>query len=95
MAVADAHSVADADLVAAKSIHVDHQRETWTVKPNPAHRWFFKYEQQPDEVMLIKCFDTIESVARRAPHSAFADPAHEDEGPRESVEIRAMVFYDE
>jgi hypothetical protein len=75
-------------------IYPDHQRETWTVKPNPAHRWYFKNEQKPNEVMLIKCFDTTESVARRVPHSAFHDSEHEDKDPRESIEIRALVFYD-
>jgi hypothetical protein len=43
--------------------------------------------------MLIKCFDTDESSARRVPHSAFHDPEHEDKDSRESIEIRALVFY--
>ena len=76
-------------------IYPDHQRETWTVKPNPTHSWYFKNEQKPDEVMLIKCFDTDESVARRVPHSAFHDSEQEDKDPRESIEIRALVFYDQ
>ncbi len=93
--MADASSIAEEDLVAAKVIYSDHQRETWTVKPSPAHRWFFKHAQTPDEVMLIKCFDTAHDVARRVPHAAFPDPAHEDKAPRESIEIRALVFYGE
>jgi hypothetical protein len=92
--VADANSISESDLVAAKVVYPDHQRETWTVKPNPAHKWYFKNEQKPDEVILIKCFDTIESGARRVPHSAFHDPEHEDKDFRESIEIRAFVFYD-
>ena len=75
-------------------IYSDHQRETWTVKPNPAHKWYFKDEQKPNEVMLIKCYDTIETVARRVPHSAFHDLDNEDKDPRESIEVRAFVFYD-
>ena len=94
LAVADSTSVSEEDLVAAKTVYPDHQRETWTVKPNPEHRWYFKYGQTPEEVMLIKCFDTVTDVARRTPHSAFADAAHEDKAPRESVEVRAMVFYE-
>jgi hypothetical protein len=43
--------------------------------------------------MLIKCFDTDKSGARRVPHSAFHDPEHEDKSSRESIEIRAFVFY--
>jgi len=46
-------------------------------------------------VTLIKCFDTREEegIARRVPHSAFADPAEEDKYSRESIEVRALVFY--
>jgi hypothetical protein len=94
LAVADSTSISEEDLVAAKVIYPNHERETWTVKPNAAHKWYFKSEQQPNEVMLIKCFETVESVARRVPHSAFADDMHEDKEPRESIEIRALVFYE-
>ncbi len=87
--------MSDGDLVAAQTVYSDHYRETWTVRPAPAHRWFFKYAQAPDEVMLIKCFDSLQSpgLARRVPHAAFIDPAHENEYPRESIEIRGLVIY--
>lgn len=77
-------------------IYSDHERESWTVKPSAAHRWYFKYAQRPDEVLLIKCFDSVEGgrVARRAPHTAFQDPRHVGDAFRESIEIRTMVFYD-
>lgn len=108
LGVADARSVPDDDLVEARVIYPDHEMCTWTIKAGPnmgdaaaaavpttAHRWFYKHEQTPDEVMLIKCFDSIAdgSVARRAAHSAFRDADYEDAEPRESVEIRAFVFY--
>jgi hypothetical protein len=93
LAVAEANSIAESDLVAARVIYPDHQRETWTVKPSAGHRWFYKSGQSADEVMLIKCFDSVQSVGRRSPHSAFADPDNEDKAPRESIEIRAFVFY--
>ncbi|KAI1635063.1 hypothetical protein F4809DRAFT_642897 [Biscogniauxia mediterranea] len=58
------------------------------------HRWYFKYAQTPAEALLIKCFDSSTGVpARRAPHSAFADPAHEDGEARVSVEARALVLF--
>jgi hypothetical protein len=93
--VADAHSVPDADLVPVGLIYPDRRGETLTVKPNPAHRWYFKYGQRPDEVMLIKCFDTArDGRARRVPHSAFVNALEEDKDERESIEVRALVFYD-
>ena len=75
-------------------IYPNRRGETFTVKPNPNHRWYFKYAQRPDEVTLIKCFDTEEGVARRVPHSAFEDPSEvEGREARESIEVRALVFY--
>lgn len=79
----------------ARIIYPDHERESWTVKRSAGHEWYFKYAQQPDEVLLIKCFDSVADgkVARRAPHSAFQDPRHVEDALRESIEIRTMVFY--
>ncbi|KAF2092411.1 hypothetical protein NA57DRAFT_69814 [Rhizodiscina lignyota] len=95
LGVADALSCPDSDLVAAALIYADRAGETYTVKPNPGHRWYFKYAQRPDEVMLIKCYDSLDDGrARRIPHSAFTNPAEEDKDPRESIEARALVFYD-
>jgi hypothetical protein len=96
LGVADARSVAESDLVGAALIYPDREGETFAVKPNPSHRWFFKYAQRPDEVTLIKCYDSVSDgvVARRIPHSSFVDPAEEDKPPRESIEVRALVFYD-
>lgn len=95
LAVADAHSVPESDLVPIGLIYPNRRGETFAVRPNPEHRWYFKYAQRPDEVTLIKCFDTKEDgVARRVPHSAFSDPAEEDKYSRESIEVRALVFYD-
>jgi hypothetical protein len=93
LAVADANSVAESDLVAAGIVYPTRRGETWTVKANPNHRWYFKHEQGPDEVMLVKCYDSVESVARRTPHTAFEKPHEGDTGSRESIEVRALVLY--
>ncbi|KAK4184326.1 amino acid permease-domain-containing protein [Podospora australis] len=96
LGIADANSVREEDLVGAALIYPDRAGETYVVKPNPAHKWYFKYAQTPSEVTLIKCYDSVEApgVARRVPHSAFTDPAEEDKYPRESIEVRTLVFYD-
>lgn len=99
LAVTDASSVPDADLVPAAIVYPTFRSETWTVrKPSPdsdGHRWHFKYRQEPGEVLLIKCFDSRADVARRALHSAFEDPEQVDAEYRESIETRALLFYDE
>ncbi|KAL1871139.1 hypothetical protein Daus18300_004884 [Diaporthe australafricana] len=94
IAVADARTVPDADLVAAVMVENDYHGEQWVVRHSPAHRWYYKHLLNPDEVLLIKCFDSNESVARRALHSAFEDPMYRDEESRESIEVRCLVLYD-
>ncbi|KAK2616137.1 hypothetical protein N8I77_002844 [Diaporthe amygdali] len=93
LAIADASTVSDTDLLPASVVKPDSRSETWAVKPNPAHRWFFKHNHAPDEVVLIKCFDSDEFVARRSPHSAFKIQEQDDGPSRKSIEVRALVFY--
>lgn len=96
IAVADARSVSDDDLVAVSvTRHNSPRAETWAVRPSPRHRWYYKHAQGPDEVLLIKCFDSqTSSAARRAPHSAFEYPGCGGGENRQSIEVRALVFYD-
>lgn len=93
LAIADASTVLDSDLVSAAIIKPNSKSETWAVKPNAAHRWFYRHEHAPDMVVLIKCFDSDISVARRSPHSAFRNEDHKEHPGRESIEVRALVFY--
>jgi hypothetical protein len=75
----------------------DRDGETFGVKFNPNHRWNYVKGMQPDEGVLIKCFDSVQdgSVAVLTPHTAFADPTTPPDAPlRESIELRALVFYD-
>jgi hypothetical protein len=48
-----------------------------------------------DEALLLKCYDSAtDGRARFAPHTAFRDPtAAPDVRPRESIEIRTLVFH--
>jgi hypothetical protein len=50
-----------------------------------------------DEAVLIKCYDSAEDGrARFAAHSAFDDPTSPANArPRQSIEIRTLVFFDE
>ncbi|KAF0321239.1 catalyzes late reaction in the cephamycin biosynthetic pathway [Colletotrichum asianum] len=96
-AVTDARSIPDSDLVALPIIAGNYNEESWAAEPNPAHRWYFKFAQKPDEVLMFKCFDSGKNkdVARRVLHPAFTDGAQEHMPPRESFEVRAVVVYGE
>ncbi len=95
LAVCDAASVAPEDLVPSDLVYQNRVGETYGVTYNPAHRWFYVPEMQPDEALLLKCFDSAtDGRARFAPHTAFDDPtAPADALPRESIEIRTLVFH--
>jgi hypothetical protein len=95
LAFADARSVAPGDLVASDLVYQDRVGETYAVKYNPAHKWFYAPGMQPDEALLLKCYDSAtDGRAKFSPHTAFEDPTvPADVLPRESIELRTLVFH--
>jgi len=94
LAVCDATTVAFTDFVPSDLVYRDRTGEIYRVKYNPAHRWFYAPETQADEALLIKCYDSATDKAQFTAHSAFEDPtAPADMLPRESIELRTLVFH--
>lgn len=95
LTVCDAQSIAPTDLVAGDLVYRDRVGETYAITYNPTHRWFYFPQMQRDEALFIKCFDSAEDGrARFAAHTGFDDPTSPlDAPPRESIELRAFVFY--
>ena len=91
----DARSIAPQDLIATDLVYPDRVGETYAVAYNSAHRWFYFPRQRADEAVLLKCYDSKEDGRARFPaHSAFDDPtAPPGVPPRESIEVRTLVFY--
>jgi hypothetical protein len=96
LAVCDATSLTDGDLVAQDLIYRDRRGEIFGLTYNPAHRWYYAPAMQAEEALLLKCFDSArDGRARFMPHTSFADPnAPADMLPRESIELRTLVFFD-
>ncbi|KAF7189193.1 Hydroxylase/desaturase asaB [Pseudocercospora fuligena] len=72
--------------------------ETWSVAPpsrEDQHKWYYCSKLEPEEALLIKIYDSKKTgVARRTLHTAFV--CDEDYGPpRESVEVRTLVFWED
>ncbi|KZP33467.1 hypothetical protein FIBSPDRAFT_307921 [Athelia psychrophila] len=81
------------DLVSTRHIYPQREGATFSVRYNPSHEWYYLADQTPEEVTLIKCFDSDEDKARLTPHSAFADSTSPASAPqRQSIEVRALVF---
>jgi hypothetical protein len=97
LAVCDAGSLAAGDLVPQDLIYRDRKGEIYGLTFNPAHRWYYAPAMQVDEALLLKCFDSAkDGRARFMPHTSFADPnAPANALPRESIELRTLVFFDE
>ena len=95
LAVADARSVPFEDLVPSDLVYRHRVGETYQVRHNAAHRWFYVPDMTTDEVLLLKCFESVtDGRARFAPNTAFRDPTAEaDAAPRQSIEIRTLVFH--
>jgi hypothetical protein len=95
LAVCDSRTVDAADLVPSDLVYRERVGETYSVRYNPAHRWFYTPEMRRDEVLLLKIADTRTDIsARFMPHTAFTDPTTPaDAFPRESIELRTLVFH--
>jgi hypothetical protein len=95
LAVCDSRTVAAADLVPSDLVYRERVGETYSVRYNPAHRWFYAPEMRRDEVLLLKIADTKTDIsARFMPHTSFTDPTTPpDAFPRESIELRTLVFH--
>ena len=85
------------DLVPVRFIYPHREGGTFSVKYNPQLRWSYLSNQTPEEVTLIKCFDSEaerdKGKARLTPHSAFVDASSlASAPPRQSIEVRCLVF---
>jgi hypothetical protein len=97
LALCDAQTLAEENLVASDLRYPDRTGETYAVTYNPAQRWYYFPKMQADEAVLIRCFDSGRSgAARFSAHGAFEDPeSPPDAPPRESIEVRTLVFFDD
>jgi hypothetical protein len=105
LTVCDARSVRPSDLVPTSIQHFGedslsvprHRGEIYSVRYAPTHRWFYFSAMQPDEVLLLKGYDSLsDGRARFVPHTGFHHPAcPPDAIPRESIEARTLLLFDE
>lgn len=94
LAFCDARSIAPEDLVPTDLRYRDRAGEIFSLRFNPAHRWFYFSAMQADDVLLLKCFDSDPTRASFTAHSAFDHPAApSDAPPRESIEVRTLAFF--
>jgi hypothetical protein len=95
LALCDALSIESNDFVPADLVYRDKVGEVYRFTYNPKHRWFYFPRLERNEAILLKCYDSKEDGrARFSAHTAFDDPnSGPDAPPRESIEVRALVFW--
>ncbi|KAI6351199.1 hypothetical protein MCOR25_010075 [Pyricularia grisea] len=72
------------------------------VKPSPRLRFYYLKDMTPEEVLLIKCYDSFgegqpmgkEGISVATPHAAFDDPETPADAPlRHSIEARCLILW--
>jgi hypothetical protein len=94
LALCDARTFSNDDLIASDLVYPHVRGETSRVEFKPEHRWYYFSEQQTDEALLIRVHDSSDDGrARLSFHTSFENPLAEGAPPRESIEVRALVFF--
>ncbi len=94
LALADASSVRPGELIATDQVFPDRVGEIYHLAHAPLQRWYFTPRMTPDEVLLIKGWDSLDDGrAQFTPHGAFElSDTDETTPPRESIELRTLVI---
>ena len=76
LALCNARSFTDDDLIASDLVYAHVRGETSRVAYNPAHRWYYFSEMQTDEVLFIRVHHSAnDGRARLSFHTSFDNPA--------------------
>jgi hypothetical protein len=89
-------SFADQPYITNYRIYDDRVGETTRFTYRPTHEWYWLPQQQPTEVSMLKCYDSVTdgSVSRWSFHTACLDPTAPADAPcRKNVVVRSLVFF--
>lgn len=95
LAMCDGRTIPKSGFIRNERRYRDRTAETYHIAHNPAHRWYYFPQMTRDEALVFKVFDSDASAGVRfTAHTSFDDPTTPaDAKPRESIEMRALVFY--
>jgi hypothetical protein len=95
LAMADAQTLSPADMIVSERRAPGRIGQTYAIRYNPAHKWYWFPRMQREEAYVFKVFDSMkDGRARWTAHTAFEDPTTPPQArPRESIEIRTMAFF--
>jgi hypothetical protein len=95
LALVDARTVSAGDLLATERRYPHRVGETYQLRYNPHHRWFYFPLMRRHEAIVFKVYESrTDGRARFTPHCSFADPSSPpDAAPRQSIEVRTLAFF--
>ena len=101
LAICDARTITADDLLEVVLYGYGHKGYSWhdigisvyNVAYSPRQEWYYYSKMMPDEVLLIKSYDTLGVIGRGCPHSSFTNPSAPSTAPsRRSVELRVLCY---
>jgi hypothetical protein len=99
LALCDARTVGDADLIAADAVFDAPGKPEWSFEGlvlahDPRHRWHWFPDMHRDEAIIFKTHDSEPGIAHCVPHVAFDNPLCAADAPaRVSIEMRALALW--
>jgi hypothetical protein len=95
LAICNAKSLSPDDLVVSERRYPNRVGQTYAIKYNPQHRWYWFPRMRREEALVFKVYDSLtDGRARWTAHTAFEDPTSpKNARPRESIEIRTLAFF--
>ena len=95
LAICDARTLATDDLLISERRYPNRVGQTYAIRYNPAHRWYWFPRMRREEALVFKVYDSLNyGRARWTAHTAFEDPTSpRNARPRESIEIRTLAFF--
>ena len=89
-------SLEDENMIAAERHYEGRVGGILSLSYNPEQRWYYFPKMERDEVVALKCFDSLtDGTARWTAHGSFEDPnTPEGARPRQSIEMRTLYFFD-
>ncbi|MFL2669076.1 MAG: CmcJ/NvfI family oxidoreductase [Alphaproteobacteria bacterium] len=97
LAVCGWDTLREKDLLVAERRYQDRLGGVLHLTYNPDQRWYYFPKMTRDEVVLLKCFDSLEDgTAKWTCHGSFQPPNIPPSAtPRQSIEIRTLYFFDD
>jgi hypothetical protein len=95
LAICDAPSLAAGDLVISERRYPNRVGQTYAIRHNPAHCWYWFPRMRREEALVFKTYESMaDGWVRWTAHTSFDDPtAPPGAPPRESIETRMFAFF--